>query len=52
VIAAPDERRIDVWTRGADGNWAVVRQVGSAVAQLLAIGAKLRLDGVYRDPLV
>jgi Uma2 family endonuclease len=52
VIAAPDERRIDVWTRGADGHWAVVRQVGSAVAQLLAIGAELRLDDVYRDPLV
>jgi Uma2 family endonuclease len=52
VIAAQDDRRIDVWTRGEDGSWAVVRQVGSAVAQLRAIRAELPLDGVYRDPLL
>jgi Uma2 family endonuclease len=51
VIAAQDEPRVDVWTRSEDGSWAVVRQVGGAVAQLQAIGAELPLQDVYRDPL-
>jgi len=52
VIAAQDERRIDVWTREDDGGWTVARQVGSSVARLGALGAELPLDDVYRDPLV
>jgi Uma2 family endonuclease len=51
LIAAQDERRIDVWTRGADGAWAVARQLGPGVVHLAALGADLQLDDVYRDPL-
>ena len=50
VLVAHAERRVDVWRRERD-DWLRESFEGTGVVELRAIGCRLRLDDVYRDPL-
>jgi Uma2 family endonuclease len=47
VLVSQHERRVEVWTRGADGTWAVASAVDGEVAVLDAIDARLDVTELY-----
>jgi Uma2 family endonuclease len=47
VLVAQDERRVEVWTRGADDAWALVASRDGEVAKLPSIGAQLDVRELY-----
>jgi len=49
VLIAPEQRRVEVWRRSADG-WALEPAHGER-ASLLTIGCELPMASVFRDPL-
>lgn len=50
VLVSHDDRRIEVWTRGAAG-WSVAVSTAGERAALTAIDCVLEVDAIYRDPL-
>ena len=50
VLISQEERRLEVFSRNADGSWTL-RETRAGAAELPAIGCSLLVDDVYRDPL-
>jgi Uma2 family endonuclease len=47
VLVSPDDRRVEVWTRGAEGAWTGVVSADDDVADLGSIGARLDVRELY-----
>lgn len=47
VLVAPQERRIEVWTRDAPGSWSCVISGDGEIAELGSIGARLDVRELY-----
>ena len=47
VLVSPDERRVEVWTRAADGAWTSVVSGDGDKADLGSIGARLDVRELY-----
>lgn len=47
VFVAHDERRVEVWTRGADGAWSARGAGDGEIAELAAIGARIDVREAY-----
>ena len=50
VLISQEEQRLEVFSRNRDGSWTL-RETRSGAAELPAIGCKLAIADVYRDPL-
>jgi Uma2 family endonuclease len=51
VLVAQGERRVEVWSRSASGEWMRRECHGAERPTLEALRCELPLDDVYRDPL-
>jgi Uma2 family endonuclease len=51
VFVAQEQRLVEVWTRGAEGEWTEREYRALERARLDAVSCELPLDDVYRDPL-
>src|SRR5215472_12463154 len=49
VLVAHEQRAIEVWTRGADGQWARAVYASGDRAEIDAVKAVLEVDAVYED---
>jgi Uma2 family endonuclease len=47
VLVSSDERKLEVWSRGASDEWAQATVGAGGVAELPAIGARLSVDELY-----
>ena len=47
LLVSQDERRIEQFTRQADGSWRLTETQGMGTATLKSIGCTLALDDVY-----
>jgi Uma2 family endonuclease len=50
VLISQEERRLEVFSRNDDGSWTL-REARSGTVDLKAIGCRLSVDDVYRNPL-
>jgi Uma2 family endonuclease len=51
VLISHEEQRIEVFTRNDDGSWTL-REARSGSVELAAIGCRLSVEDVYRNPLL
>lgn len=53
LLVSHAESRVDLWRRGDDGEWTTLQWAGGdALAHLASIDCDLRLDAIYRNPLI
>lgn len=50
VLISQEEQRLEVFSRNRDGSWTL-RETRTGAAELPAIGCRLAVADVYRDPL-
>ena len=50
VLISQEERRLEVFSRNADGSWTL-RETREGAAVLDEIGCTLSVEAVYRNPL-
>ncbi len=51
VLISQEEQRVEVFSRNRDGSWTL-REARSGAVELAAIGCRLAVADVYRNPLV
>ncbi|MDF3066945.1 MAG: hypothetical protein K0R38_2546 [Polyangiaceae bacterium] len=50
VLISQEERRLELFSRNADGTWTL-REARTGALELRAIGCRLSVEDVYRNPL-
>jgi Uma2 family endonuclease len=50
VLISQKERRLEVFSRNADGSWTL-RETRTGALEISGIGCALPVEDVYRDPL-
>ena len=50
MLVSQEEERLEVFSRNDDGSWTL-REARSGAAELSAIGCRLAVSDVYRNPL-
>lgn len=51
LLVAHDERRLELWSRTADGGWTLEVVRGDGVVRLGSLGCEIDVGEVYRNPL-